>query len=221
MEKRSKAFAVASSHEDTTPLILLGAGGMARELFSLFKWKNPERPIILVDDVTEVQSVQVLDMSVDVVKDWVFPAGFKHFVVAVGDPRQKVVFVEKALAKGLHSAPFQVGLNPLISPDAVLGRGGTGMSLVLETKVQVRDYVSIHGMCAIGHDTILHDYVTLGPRVSLLGGCEVGRGAVLGAHAVVREGTKIGEGAVVGMGAAVVKDVPPFTRVLGVPAKPG
>jgi UDP-2-acetamido-3-amino-2,3-dideoxy-glucuronate N-acetyltransferase len=44
-------------------------------------------------------------------------------------------------------------------------------------------------------------------------------GAVIGANATILPGVRIGEGSVVAAGAVVTKDVPPFTTVMGVPAK--
>ncbi|HUZ00251.1 MAG TPA: acyltransferase [Thermomicrobiaceae bacterium] len=49
---------------------------------------------------------------------------------------------------------------------------------------------------------------------------EIGDFAWLGSRATVLPGVTIGEGAVVAAGATVTKDVPPFTVVGGVPAKP-
>lgn len=44
--------------------------------------------------------------------------------------------------------------------------------------------------------------------------------AWIGARAVILPNVTIGEGAVVGAGAVVIKDVPPYTVVVGVPARP-
>lgn len=42
----------------------------------------------------------------------------------------------------------------------------------------------------------------------------------LGARAMIMPGTRIGRGSIVAAGAVVTKDVPPFTVVAGVPARP-
>ena len=47
----------------------------------------------------------------------------------------------------------------------------------------------------------------------------IGNDVFIGANVFVRDGVKIGDGAIVAAGAVVVKDVPPYAIVGGVPAK--
>lgn len=47
----------------------------------------------------------------------------------------------------------------------------------------------------------------------------IGRGASIGSGAVFLPGVNVGEGAMVGAGAVVTQDVPPFTVVVGNPAR--
>jgi acetyltransferase-like isoleucine patch superfamily enzyme len=48
---------------------------------------------------------------------------------------------------------------------------------------------------------------------------EIGHDVWIGARVYVRDGIRIGHGAIIGAGAVVVKDVPPYTIVGGVPAR--
>lgn len=50
-------------------------------------------------------------------------------------------------------------------------------------------------------------------------GIEIGRGAWLGAGAIVLDGVRIGHDAVIGAHAVVTEDVPPFAVAVGVPAR--
>jgi serine acetyltransferase len=52
------------------------------------------------------------------------------------------------------------------------------------------------------------------------GGVIIGHDTWLGHNAIVMPGVTVGAGAVVGSGALVTKDVPPYTIVAGVPARP-
>ena len=65
-----------------------------------------------------------------------------------------------------------------------------------------------------------HDYNSPTFASSVKRGVTIGDRAWLGPRSVVLPGVSIGEGAVVAAGAVVTKDVPPFTLVGGVPAKP-
>jgi phosphonate metabolism protein (transferase hexapeptide repeat family) len=49
--------------------------------------------------------------------------------------------------------------------------------------------------------------------------CEIGHDVWIGHAAIIMPGVKIGNGAIVGSGAVVTKDVPPYSIVVGVPAK--
>ncbi len=52
-----------------------------------------------------------------------------------------------------------------------------------------------------------------------MNGC-VGDGVVIGMGALIGPGVTLGKGCVIGMGAVVIKDVEPYTTVVGNPAKP-
>jgi acetyltransferase-like isoleucine patch superfamily enzyme len=62
------------------------------------------------------------------------------------------------------------------------------------------------------HEFLIREYRT-GPVI-------IGKDVMIGANATILPGVTIGDGAVVGAGAVVTKDVPPYTTVFGVPAKP-
>lgn len=51
------------------------------------------------------------------------------------------------------------------------------------------------------------------------GRVEIGNDVWIGARSVIRDGVSIGDGAVIGAGAVVVKNVPPYAIVGGVPAR--
>lgn len=68
--------------------------------------------------------------------------------------------------------------------------------------------------CTIGANT----HVATGASVS--GGVTVGQDCLIGTGASVRQGVTIGNRVVVGAGSVVVSDIPDFSTVMGVPARP-
>ncbi len=72
----------------------------------------------------------------------------------------------------------------------------------------------------IDHDCKIGDFVHLAPGVNLAGGVLVEEGSFLGINSSVIPYKRIGKWVTVGAGGAVIQDVPEFTTVVGVPAKP-
>ncbi len=81
---------------------------------------------------------------------------------------------------------------------------------------------------------IIRDNAVLSPQVTLIGAgheinslqlpdkaasIEIGENCFIGTGAIIRYGVTLGEGSVVASGSVVVKDVPPWSVVAGIPAK--
>jgi serine O-acetyltransferase len=81
--------------------------------------------------------------------------------------------------------------------------------------------VVIGETCVVGDNVSILQGVTLGGTGKVSGDRhpKVGSGVLIGAGAKILGNVQIGEGAKVGAGSVVLKDVPPHTTVVGVPAK--
>ncbi|WP_346621882.1 UDP-N-acetylglucosamine acyltransferase [Blastococcus montanus] len=71
----------------------------------------------------------------------------------------------------------------------------------------------------LGHDAVVGDDVTLAVSTILGGHVEVGDGANLGLACVLHQRRIVGPGAMVGMSSVVTRDVPPFAKAFGAPAR--
>ena len=108
-----------------------------------------------------------------------------------------------------------------------LGRFLTGIEIHPGASIGRRLFID-HGMgVVIGETAVIGDDVTLYQGVTLGGTGKqkgkrhptVGNDVVIGTGAHVLGAVTIGDGAKIGGGAVVLKDVPPFTTAVGVPAR--
>ncbi|MGL4376095.1 MAG: gamma carbonic anhydrase family protein [Microcoleaceae cyanobacterium] len=94
-------------------------------------------------------------------------------------------------------------------------RGGVER-IVIGTCTNIQDVAILHG--DPGTVTYLDEYVTVGHR-AVIHAAHIERGCLIGIGAVVLDGVRVGEGSIIGAGSVVTKDIPPFSLVVGVPAK--
>lgn len=209
-------------------LVILGAGGCAREMYWFVRDSWPEIRIAFVDDVSDVTEVEIAGDRVPVIKDWDFSrldpggavGGFRQFVVGVAEPAIKRALVPKALAAGLEPAPTIVHPRAIVRGDCRIGRGGLIVAhSQLTTNATLGDYVLVLDS-TIGHHDVVGSYTTCYPGCRVSGNVIIGEDVLLGAGTVVRPGVRIADGVVTGALACVVKDVvEPGATVVGVPAK--
>jgi UDP-N-acetylglucosamine acyltransferase len=129
------------------------------------------------------------------------------------------------------------------APPEVRGRdqgvpwGGEPVSLGVEIADDntLREFTTVHGgtwrvtrigsrcfvmnKVYVAHDSVIGDDVTLAANATLAGHVEVGSWANVGLSSAVHQYRVVGPGAMVGMGAVVTRDVPPFAKVVGSPAR--
>lgn len=72
----------------------------------------------------------------------------------------------------------------------------------------------------VGHDVRVGSYNVINPGANISGGVTIGDGCLIGVGSQILAGVTIGDGATVCAGAVVTEDVPPWTTVAGLPARP-
>lgn len=207
-------------------LLLLGAGGFARETLELVRAINRPAPtwqvVGLLDDDPRLHGSMIHGVSVigptEAVHD--HPGAFVTASVASpADPMRRLALVSRL---GLPAERYAKLVHPaaIVPESASIGLGSMLHALtVLTTDVELGAHVAVMPAVVLTHDDVARDGVTFGAGARVAGGVTIGRGAYIGAGALLRERVVVGAGAVIGMGAVVTRTVPDGEVWIGTPAR--
>jgi sugar O-acyltransferase (sialic acid O-acetyltransferase NeuD family) len=208
------------------PLLIVGAGGFARETVEAVRAVNAREPRwdllgLLDDDPTlhgaTVDGVTVLGGTADA---GAYPEA--AVVVCVGNPGDYASRWRIVRRLGLDAERWATIVHPaaVLPGSAEVGPGTVVLAgVVATTAVRLGAHVATMPGVVLTHDDRVEDFATLASGVRLGGAVRIEEGAYVGAGALVRERVSIGRWALVGMGAVVLADVPPGEVWAGVPAR--
>lgn len=204
-------------------IIIIGAGGLGREVLWLIREINQASPTFdivgFVDDNPEVQGQEICGIKVLGTTDFLADWNGKAAALAIGVPAIK----KKILAK---LADFDLRWPALISPSARMSEYveiGEGAIItagsILTTQIVVGPHVLINLSSTIGHDVTIRQGATLYPGVHVSGNVQIEEWAEIGTGASIIPQQTIGAHATIGAGAVIIRDVPPGATVVGNPGR--
>jgi len=216
----------AGPHE----LLIFGAGGAGREIAVWAEratWAGRGfRVLGLIsdDDFGKVVGGREVWTLADAASR--HPAAF--VLVAVGDPQLRSRLLELAVRAGLQPSPPLVHPGVWTELDADTVRLGEGVVIcpgsIVTTNVEIGAHAQINVACTVMHDCRVGAFSTLSPGVHLSGNNVLEPSVFVGTGAVTVHGRpdqplEIGRGAVIGAGAVVTGNVAAGATVVGVPAR--
>ncbi len=205
--------------------VVLGGGGHARVVIDSLKASGAAEVLAVLDCDRALWGTELFGVPLlggDELLPEIVKRGATHFVVGVGSvgdnyPRRRLF--DLGVAHGLVPLAVQHP-SAICSPQAKVGAGSVLFpGAVINAGAVVGVNVIVNTGAIVEHDCVIGDHAHIATGARLASTVNVGTGAHVGAGATVRQCISIGEGAVVGIGAVVVKNVPPQTVVMGVPAR--
>lgn len=208
-----------------TDVVILGAGGFARETCWAFLADNAEKKkwnlLGFVDDAPALQSQVRCDLPVLGGFAWLELNIGKHFEVicGVGNPRTRKLLAQRATALGFR---FCTLIHPSVrmsrwvevGPGTIITAGN-----ILTTQITLGPHVLLNLDCTIGHDTVIGAYCNINPGCHISGSVTFGEGVDFGTGAVILQGKTVGDWSIVGAGAVVTADIPANVTAVGVPCR--
>jgi sugar O-acyltransferase (sialic acid O-acetyltransferase NeuD family) len=205
------------------PLLLLGAGGLARETLAAVR-ALPEawQPIGALDDDPALHGGQIDGLPVLGGIEQVREHESAAVIACIANVRRPA---SRAVIDARLALPPERWAT-IVHPAASLAPGvevGYGSILLAGAVVTAPQRLGRHVVAMphvlLTHDNQVDDYATLAGGATLGGGVRIRRSAYLGQRSVIREYVEVGEEAVVGMGSVVLSDVPARETWAGVPAR--
>lgn len=203
-------------------IIIVGAGGFGREVnlwakdsFSKDQYKIKgfldDNPRILdnydmdVGIIGELNSYEIKNQD--------------RFLFAIGEIDVKIRLVARLKKKG---AKFLTLIHPtaIVANTAKIGQGVIICPFVIVTDhAQLGDFVMMNIYSSCGHDVKVGNYCILSPYATLNGFVVLEKEVFLGTRATVIPYKKIGHKSKISANSVVMRDVPPYKIVFGVPGK--
>lgn len=208
-------------------VILIGAGGLAREVVALLEWSQDYKPTGLLDDNHALHGTDIAGLPVLGGVDSVRDHDESDLLVCAGSGKSRRAIVDRLHGMGVDECRYATVVAPdvQVSSDSSIGAGSiilAGSVLTASVAVGRHNVLMPHSVCT--HDNRLGDYVTLCAGVALGGHAVVAHEAYLGMNSSVRQHVQIGACAVLGMGSVLLTDLPADEIWAGNPArniKPG
>lgn len=208
------------------PIIILGAGGLAREIYWYLKdigynqisfYEGIDLNLKQLKMGKEVCSVY---NSLEIYSK-IIDKNNAYFILGVGTIDLRILIVQEAIAAGLMPMPTVIHPSALIvGKDNNLGLGGViGPGVILTTNINLDNYVFLNCKSCIGHDTKIGTYSVINSNSNISGNVSIGDKCFLGVGSSVIQNLSICSNTVIGAGTIIFQNIKSSGTYLGNPGK--
>jgi sugar O-acyltransferase (sialic acid O-acetyltransferase NeuD family) len=205
-------------------IVLAGSSGHAKVIIDIVEKEGRYKIVGLVEALGSVGEgtlgYGVLGVEKDLPK-LIVEHDLKGIIIAIGDNSIRA----QVAAKIVDICP-ELPLVCAVHPSASIGKTATiGVGTVVMAGAVVNPGCAIGKLCIVNtkasldHDSVMEDFSSLAPGVTIGGNCRIGSYSAVSIGAVLRHGITVGEHCVIGGGSIVLKDVDSFSVAYGAPAK--
>lgn len=202
---------------------IYGAGGSAKDLFSLIKEENREKKwedIIFIDDTKAEGTMMGKKMMPFKIFSEMYSPERAGIIIAVGEPEHRQMIYER-IRELNYKLETYIHRSVKVSEFAEIADGVVLLNdSFVSPMVKIGTNVWVNGYTIIGHDVQIGNHCQISSQVIITGNTVVDDCVYVGAGASIRERITIGRFSIVSMGAVVLKPVKEEMIVMGNPARP-
>lgn len=206
-------------------IVIMGAGGFAREVASLIRDINRTDPTYnllgFIDKDDSQVGTRVGANTILGGENWLADRSVAA-AIGTGNPAVNRKIADRLLQRENISFPN------LVHPGTILDHGRVAMGQgnvicagnIFTTDISIGSFNVFNLGCTYGHDIIVEDCCVFSPGLNVSGGVTFHHQSYVGTGANFIEQLTVGASAVIGAGALVNRDVEAGATVVGVPARP-
>jgi sugar O-acyltransferase (sialic acid O-acetyltransferase NeuD family) len=203
-------------------LIIVGAGGFARELRQFVPLCFPTDKFrlrgFLSNNPRDLDAYNIAEPILGDPEEYA-PQPNDRFLLAIGNVEHR-----RRIVEGLkeRSAIFLTFIHPTayVDPSATLGEGCIIYPFVsVMNRARLADFVTMNIYSSAGHDTQIGSHCNLSPYATMNGFSILEEDVVLGTHSTVLASYRVGRKSKVSANSVVTRDVGPENLVFGVPGR--
>ncbi|RPI17198.1 MAG: hypothetical protein EHM58_10075 [Ignavibacteriae bacterium] len=213
------------SAEQNTPILIIGArfDGHAGVVEGIISSSTCFSVFGYIDDNTSMHEKTFKGKKVlgggNILEEIYRQGSVKHAIVAFGDNDLREKFIIKLSGIG-YEIPNIIHKSVIIAGDSVIGKGCVlAPGSVIMNGCKIGDGVTINTGTTIDHNCILEGYDNISPGSHLSGRVHIEKYVFTGTGTIIIPDIRVGHHSILAAGCVVIRDVPPFDKVAGVPAK--
>lgn len=141
------------------------------------------------------------------------------YFISIGDNTHRLKYF-LYLSRNNYNIINVIDRTAIISKGAKLGIGVfVGKLAIINNDTTVGNNVIINSKALIEHGCLVEDHCNISTNTTLNGDVIVEQSSFVGSSSVINGQLRVGAGSIIGSGSVVIKNVQPYTVVVGIPAK--